>query len=118
MINAITIRNFRCFENLRISNCRRFNVIVGDNGAGKTALFEAIFLTLSGNIEVSVRLKVQRGLDASYSGVSKYIEESIWRDYFYRLDWRRPISITLDGDGPEGRSLEISRGIGEVISRP
>ena len=38
MIHSAEIRNFRCFKELSIDGCRRFNVIVGDNGAGKTAL--------------------------------------------------------------------------------
>jgi AAA15 family ATPase/GTPase len=47
MIHSIDIRNFRCFERLEIGNCRRINLLVGDNGSGKTALLEAIFLALS-----------------------------------------------------------------------
>jgi len=47
VINEIDIRRFRCFEHLHISECKRVNVIVGDNGVGKTALLEAIFLALA-----------------------------------------------------------------------
>jgi predicted ATPase len=114
MIDTINIRNFRCFKDFRVENCRRFNVVVGDNGAGKTALFEAIFLALSGNVEVSVRLKMQRGLEPSFSGAIKAMEEAIWQDYFYNLNWREPISIRLLGNGPEARSLTIARGTSEL----
>jgi AAA15 family ATPase/GTPase len=110
MINSIDIRNFRCFKHLRIGECRRINVIVGDNGSGKTALLEAVFLTLSGNIEVSVRLRAIRGLEGSFSGSPRAIEEAIWRDYFYNLDWTREISVALEGSGREARSLAVSRG--------
>ncbi|MFZ0862026.1 MAG: AAA family ATPase, partial [Candidatus Sulfotelmatobacter sp.] len=38
MIESLTIENFRCFEKTTISDLRRVNVVVGNNGAGKTAL--------------------------------------------------------------------------------
>lgn len=45
-LNKITIKNFRCFENLTIGFEEDVNVIVGINGAGKTALLDAIRLAL------------------------------------------------------------------------
>ena len=110
MINEFSIRNFRCFEQLEAKRCKRINVLVGDNGAGKTALLEAIFMTLAGSVEVSLRLKTQRGFDAAFAGMPKAIEEAIWQDYFYDLQWERTITIELVGSGQEARSLTISRG--------
>lgn len=115
MIDEIEIRNFRCFEHIKILNCKRFNVIVGDNGVGKTALLEAMFLTLSGNVEVSLRLKAQRGFDTAFSGPPRAIEEAIWRDYFYNLDWHRNISVDLRGSGTAARAMTISRGPADVL---
>jgi len=115
MINSIDIKNFRCFEHLSIDGIKRFNVIVGENGAGKTALLEAIFLALSGNAEVSVRLKHQRGFDATYAGAPRAIEEAIWRDYFFNLEWSRLIEVELNGTGSEARCLRISRGVSELL---
>lgn len=115
MINEIDIRNYKCFENLQISNCRRVNVIVGDNGAGKTALLEAIFLALGSTSEMVIRFRQFRGLDGSFRGPARKIEEAIWRDYFYNLDLSRSISVTLSGTGPEARSVWIDRGQREVL---
>ena len=119
MINEISISNFRCFKHLNIKNCSRFNIIVGENGSGKTALMEAIFLVLSGNIEVSIRMKNQRGLSVSFAGNINSIEESIWKDYFYNLEWPNKISISLQGTGEESRSLTIeSKTSSIVVSYP
>jgi RecF/RecN/SMC N terminal domain len=114
MINSIIIHNFRCFKDTRIDNCRRLNVIVGDNGSGKTALLEAIFLTLSGSMEVSLRFRQQRGLDGAFSGTLRAIEQAIWRDYFYNLDWNNSISVKLLGSGDEARSLDITRAFSQL----
>jgi len=115
VITEIDMRNFRCFRHLKVENCERFNLIVGDNGGGKTALLEAIFLTLAGNVEVSMRLKAHRGFDTAFSGPPRAIEEAIWRDYFYNLDWNNPINVNLTGSGPEARSLTISKGTADAL---
>lgn len=110
MIRTIDIRNFRCFEQLHIEKCRRINLIVGDNGAGKTALLEAMFMALGASTELSVRFRQQRGLEGQFHGSARRIEEAIWRDLFFRGKWEHPISISLEGDGPENRSLTVFRG--------
>ena len=115
MINEIDIKNYKCFEHLHVSNCRRVNVIVGDNGAGKTAFLEAIFTALGSTSEFVVRFRQYRGLDGTFRGPTRKIEESIWRDYFYDLNLNRTISITLEGAGPEARSVWIDRGQSEVL---
>jgi predicted ATPase len=110
MIHSAEIRNFRCFKELSIDKCRRFNVIVGDNGAGKTALLEAIFLALASSPNMALRYRAQRGLESSFSGALHLIEEAMWRDLFYQGMWDTPISIVLKGDGQENRSIVVSRG--------
>jgi predicted ATPase len=110
MIRTVDIRRFRCFERLRIEDCARINVIVGDNGVGKTSLLEALFLALGSSAEIGIRFRQQRGLDGTFSGDVRRIEEAIWRDLFFELDWQRSIEIELVGDGPEARSLTIHMG--------
>jgi recombinational DNA repair ATPase RecF len=77
MIRTVDIRNFRCFEHLRIEGCQRVNVIVGDNAAGKTSLLEAMFMALGVNPELGLRYRQQRGLDSSFSGAPVKIEEAL-----------------------------------------
>src|SRR5271167_228154 len=110
MIHSIEIRNFRCFRELAIENVRRFNLIAGENGAGKTALLEAIFLALGSSAQLPVRYRQHRGLDGTFNGTMASIEEALWRDLFYRGNWDAPISVDLKGDGQENRSVAIYRG--------
>jgi ABC-type transport system involved in cytochrome c biogenesis ATPase subunit len=114
MIRNIHIRNFRCFSDLKIDDCRRINVIVGDNGAGKTSLLEGLFFALGSSSELGIRFRQQRGLDGSFSGGTRKIEEAIWRDLFHKSDWAKTIAIELTGDGPEARSLQIFRGTSQL----
>ncbi|MBC7447591.1 MAG: AAA family ATPase, partial [Hymenobacteraceae bacterium] len=43
-IQDITIRNFKCFEELKIEGCGQFNLILGDNNVGKTSVLEALLV--------------------------------------------------------------------------
>jgi AAA15 family ATPase/GTPase len=80
MIRSIEIERFRGFESLSIPKCGRVNVIVGDNGSGKTALLEAIFLALGVSTELPLRFRQQRGLEGLFSGSTHSIEEAIYGD--------------------------------------
>ena len=104
------IRNFRCFQELPIDQCKRFNIVVGDNGVGKTALLEAIFLALASNPAIALRYRAQRGLESAFGGQIRMIEEAMWRDLFYRGDWDKPLSVSLKGEGTENRAVTVSRG--------
>ncbi|CAN5677598.1 ATP/GTP phosphatase [soil metagenome] len=115
MINEIDIRHFKCFQALRIEGCRRVNIIVGDNGSGKTALLEAIFMAIGTSTEIVTRYRQQRGLDGGFRGSPRKITDALLGDFFYNLDTKVPISIALFGDGPEARSLTITRGSGEAL---
>jgi energy-coupling factor transporter ATP-binding protein EcfA2 len=110
MIRNAQIRNFRCFADLNIENCRRINLIVGDNGSGKTSILEALFFALASSSELGLRFRQQRGLEGRFAGGTRQIEEAIWRDLFHSSDWSKTISIELNGDGPAARMLRIFRG--------
>lgn len=115
MISEIEVHNFKCFEHLKVQDCRRINVIVGDNGGGKTALLEAIFLALASGTDMAVRFRQQRGLEGNFAGHPKAIEDAIFGDLFYDRDLTRTVSVDLLGSGPEARSLRISRSAGSFL---
>ncbi|MCL2622336.1 MAG: AAA family ATPase [Planctomycetaceae bacterium] len=47
LLPSLKIRNFRAFEDLKISTLGRVNLIVGNNNVGKTSLLEAVWLWAS-----------------------------------------------------------------------
>jgi ABC-type cobalamin/Fe3+-siderophores transport system ATPase subunit len=107
MISELRISNFRCYKDLKITGFKTLNIIVGDNGAGKTALLEAIFLVLNNNAEISLRMKAHRGFENQYTGTIGLIEEALWREYFNDGNWDEPIQIETRGTEPHSRKLSI-----------
>ncbi|WP_330202807.1 AAA family ATPase [Cyanobacterium sp. Dongsha4] len=64
MFTNLTVKNFRCFQNLTLNNISRLNLIGGMNNVGKTSLLEAIFLLLGANIpDLSLRINMFRGIE-------------------------------------------------------
>ncbi|MCW3055963.1 MAG: ATPase [Chthonomonadales bacterium] len=46
-IDQLVVENFRCFEYRKFDLAPQFNVLIGDNGAGKTAALEAFAIAIS-----------------------------------------------------------------------
>lgn len=110
MIDEIKITNFKRFKELHLRRCRPINVIVGDNGAGKTALLEAIFLALCAHPERALAVRNWRGFDPEFAGAGASIMDAFFGDLFNDpYDLSQVIDIQLKGKGPECRSLKISR---------
>jgi hypothetical protein len=62
MITGITIKNFRGFREAELDGLARVNIVVGDNGSGKTALLEAIFLATTSRLESAMDVRRFRSL--------------------------------------------------------
>ena len=48
IINNSYLLNFRNFDNLSIRFCDNINIIIGNNGEGKTNILEAIYFSAKG----------------------------------------------------------------------
>jgi predicted ATPase len=115
MIESAEIRNFRCFEEAALPDCRRINVVVGKNASGKTALLEALFLAGGPSPEIASRFRTWRGYDAVLQGSFEAIEEAMWGSLFYGFDKQQDIEISLHGTDRHERSLTLSYGVSETI---
>ena len=49
MIESFEVKNFRCFEHVKLNGLKTINVITGANASGKTALLEALYLGANAN---------------------------------------------------------------------
>ncbi|MDP4497691.1 AAA family ATPase [Vibrio cholerae] len=45
-INSLSIKNFKCFEDLKLEFDPYFNVLIGDNATGKTSILDAASFTI------------------------------------------------------------------------
>src|SRR3712207_4167216 len=63
MLSELQLRNFRCFEALRVEFAAGFNFFVGRNGQGKTSILEAacVLLRLQSQRSSSLAPLVQLG---------------------------------------------------------
>src|SRR5579862_2908635 len=109
MIHETEIRNFKCFEHLHIKGCRRINIIVGENGVGKTALLEGMFFAAGKTSELIIRYRQQRGLDGTFRGSARAIGNALMLDLFYMLRTNESISVVNTGTDKHTRSGQIIR---------
>ncbi len=109
MLKSIGIRNFRGFKDVKIEDCRRINILVGENGSGKTALLEALFLAAGASPELAMRTRAWRGVETeTLSGSLDDIYRALFADLFYRFQTNRSAIISLRGTGQENRSVTIT----------
>lgn len=60
-INNIQIQNFRGYESLDVDLNPNFNLIIGDNGSGKTAILEALTVAI-GSFFLGIKGAISRGV--------------------------------------------------------
>ena len=105
MIKNIEIKNFRCFDHLKVFGFERVNLISGKNNAGKTALLEAIFLNSAPRPDTIFLLRQVRREQASFS---KALPERTWINFFFQQNKSDKILIESVLDNNELKVVEIS----------
>jgi len=94
MITSFEIKNFRCFEHIKQDGLRRFNLLVGKSGSGKTALLEALFLAGGANPEIYFRLRRWRGFGEGVAlSATRDTYEAFFQDLFYNFHQEMGASI-------------------------
>jgi hypothetical protein len=119
MIESVEIQNFRSFRQVQLKGLPRINIVVGDNGAGKTALLEALFVAAAANPDVVTRFKHWRGVDAAgLTGTPQEIYDGIFLDLFHEFRKDHGPSVTLIGNANDSRSVRIYYDQGEPTLLP
>ena len=94
MLERLHIRNYRVFNDLKIDQLSRINLIAGKNNSGKTSLLEAIFLLSGGgNPRLALTVMAFRGIDSA-TGTPQTIREILWKPLFSALDMDGNVEIT------------------------
>jgi hypothetical protein len=118
MIESLEIENFRGFERLSIKRLKRVNIVVGDNGTGKSALLEALYLGAGRGPEQAVQIRPLRGLEMGPNVPHPELYKALWADLFYQFDSKREIKINLRGSSNDTRSLTIHYDRDQQITLP
>lgn len=113
MIRTLTIENFRCFEQFKLHDLGRVNLLVGSNNSGKTSVLEAVDLLMAnGDATVLSRTLARRGEDIEYIERARPAERRVVtrqldvRRLFHRHRLQRDSVFRLTADVISGnRSL-------------
>lgn len=106
MIKSIEVNNYRCFEHLALKDLGRFNVIVGENSSGKTALLEALFFP-GCDPQAVFQLRSWRGLQPVQLLPNRAAYGAVWKDLFYGYAQNKIVKINLVGTPENTRELQI-----------
>ncbi|MEH2059679.1 MAG: AAA family ATPase [Nostoc sp.] len=104
MIKNIQIKNFRCFDDLKVSGFEKINLISGKNNVGKTALLEALFINSSPRPDTIISLRHIRREQLSYS---KSLPERTWNNFFFHQNKNSEIVIESTLDNKSSKIVEI-----------
>lgn len=107
MIENLEIRNFRCFKHVQLSGLKAVNVVVGENGCGKTTFLEALFFAAGGSPEIYQRTRAWRGYEQIVTSETEQVALSMFRDVFHNFAVEAGIEIAFTDSEMGSRSLRI-----------
>ncbi len=105
MFKSITIKNFRCFEEITLDSLERVNLIGGINNIGKTALLESIYLLTSlDSLEIPLKLNFDRRVIRQQT----FDVEEICEWLFYGKNINKNIKIKVEDYNSKESELKLS----------
>ncbi len=106
MLTRLHIQNYRGIRDLTLESLARLTLLVGENGAGKTSVLEAIALLGSAGRPGAVApIAATRGPEGRVPGAEN-LRDFVWLPMFRGLDATSPIVVTAK-DGLDASSLTI-----------
>lgn len=107
MYQSFWVRNFRCFEDLSLSDLARVNLIAGENNLGKTSLLEALFLHCGAyNPALTMRLNSFRGIELVKIEFGRWVETP-WDSLFGRFDTSNTAEFVGENDTTGRRVVQL-----------
>ena len=98
MISKARFRNFRGFHDLTLDGLRRLNLIVGNNGSGKTALMEGLYLGAAASPQIALSLRQFRGFPPLQGPMAVPSLAALWEDLFRNFEIPPGVEIDLSGN--------------------
>lgn len=90
-IESIELRNFTVFNNLKVNFSKGINIIVGENGTGKTQLLKAIY--------ADIQISKSKNID----DISKYFKSVNDNNRFF-VKQLKPLFLEVKASGSDNRS--------------
>ena len=119
MITEVSFENYRCFKKLKLSNLKRMNIVVGQNGHGKTTFLEGLYMVGGASPELFFRTRAWRGLTPIVRiESSAKANEGLFRSLFSRHDRRNHIQLQMVDAISGRRSLKIFYSEEEIMTLP
>ena len=107
MIRELEIENFRCFSSVKVPNIRRFTVVIGENGSGKTALLESMFVASGGSPEIYLRTEAWRGEGRMVIASENPSAGSLFEDFFHKCKVEDGLRICFKDSLQRTREMRI-----------
>lgn len=116
MLNSLSIKNFKCLEDITINSLKPVNLFIGENNAGKSTLLEAIATYASGGDIIALqKILESRGLhfltrnNAHYNAATEIqLISSIYTGYSTNDFFKHPIEISGNLSPKGNTKLSIS----------
>ena len=98
MYKSFRVQNYRCFEDLELTDLARINLIAGKNNVGKTSLLEALFIYSNPrNPGLTLAVNVFRGLSFFKIEFGKVQGRTPWDTLFKDFDTTKLIRLSSEG---------------------